>query len=106
MRPQPIALRAASVLLLAVTLSSCSLGARAEHGDAAFCTYLNETPVEDFARLVFTPFGGGLVFQRDIVDGRLRALSISVLKNIREERMTVEVGRNQLLDRCRAIRAL
>jgi hypothetical protein len=91
-------------VLLALALTGCG----AEHGDATFCTYLNERPVEDFGAEVFGRFSGSytLYFSRDIIDGRLRALAISAPENILAGRMTVEEGRDQLLARCRAIRAL
>lgn len=88
------------VALLSLVLSGCG----AEHGDASFCTFLNETTVERFGYEV--GHGFGLPFQKDIVDGRLRALASAVPLNIQAGHYTLDEGLDRLLDRCRAIRAL
>jgi hypothetical protein len=101
----PFAARSATVVavLASLLLSGCGIGSRAEHGDASFCTYLNETSLAEFERLVSLNY---LPYQEVVVDGRLHALAAAVLTNIKQQQITSSEGRDQLLARCRALRAL
>ena len=107
MRSNLGAIRATLVtVLLSLALSGCG---RAEHGDASFCTYLNETSLTHFTERVYSASGQmgiGLVYQGEIVDGRLRALASAVQLNIHAGEIAPGEGRDQLLARCRRIRAL
>ena len=86
---------------LLVSLSGCSLG-RADDGDVAFCTYISEISSADFNRNI----GWGFPFQDEISDGRLRGLAMALYSRVSAQQITAEEGRTQLIDRCRAIRAL
>jgi hypothetical protein len=104
-RLPPAARRATIVAALAaLLLSGCASGSRAEHGDASFCTYYSEVSLARFEEHVRSGFN--LAFEREIVDGQLRALAAAIRVNVRDGSITTEEGRDQILQRCRAIRAL